>query len=527
MTQSLHNLSIAKKLGSFILCAVIGVVVLTAIFLASERTLLLEERQAAVRQTVEVAHGLLKYYNKMETDGALTRQQAQQQAMQALAGLRYSGQEYFWVNDLQPNMLMHPFNRKLEGTNLTNYQDPTGKRIFVEFVNTVKAQGAGYVFYMWPKPGNDQPVQKVSYVSGFSPWGWVVGSGVYIDNIETLFLSRLIQSSIGALLIAGLLVAIGLLITRSLTRQLGGEPRYAVQIAEKIAQGDLAITINTKTQDTSSVLFAMKKMRDNLAEIVSDVRSGTESIFVASNQIAAGNLDLSSRTEEQSSSLTQTASAMEQLTSTVRQTTDNARQAHQLASSASTEAKKGGVVVSDVVSTMASINESSHKMADIVSTIDSIAFQTNILALNAAVEAARAGEEGRGFAVVAAEVRTLAQRSAAAAREIKTLIDDSVSRIDTGSQLVDRAGTTMHDIVGSVQSVNDIIGEITAASLEQSTGIEQVNQAIIQMEQVTQQNAALVSESAAAADALKTQAKSLAELVSTFKLHASASRWSD
>ena len=317
-------------------------------------------------------------------------------------------------------------------------------------------------------------------------------------------------------------IGLGVLITRSLTRQLGGEPAYASAIASSIAAGDLTVAVDLRQGDKASMLFAMKTMRDSLADIVGQVRSGTDTIASASSQIASGNLDLSSRTEEQASSLEETASSMEELTSTVKQNADNARQANQLASSASEVAERGGAVVAQVVDTMASINESSKKIVDIIGVIDSIAFQTNILALNAAVEAARAGEKGRGFAVVASEVRTLAQRSAAAAKEIKDLIGDSVSKVDTGAKLVDHAGATMEEIVASVRNVTDIISEITAASQEQTAGIEQINVAISQMDQVTQQNASLVEEAAAAAESMQEQAAKLARVVSVFTLDATA-----
>jgi methyl-accepting chemotaxis protein len=317
-------------------------------------------------------------------------------------------------------------------------------------------------------------------------------------------------------------VGLGVVITRSLTRQLGGEPAYASDIASRIAAGDLSVDVALRQGDRSSLLFAMKSMRDSLAQIVGEVRNGTDAIASASRQIASGNLDLSSRTEEQASSLEETASSMEELTSTVQQNADNARQANGLATSASEVAGRGGAVVAQVVDTMASINDSSKKIVDIIAVIDGIAFQTNILALNAAVEAARAGEQGRGFAVVASEVRTLAQRSASAAKEIKLLIDDSVEKVDAGAKLVNRAGATMDEIVDSVRRVTGIMGEISSASLEQTEGIEQINMAISQMDQVTQQNASLVEEAAAAAESLQDQAGKLAELVSVFKLDARA-----
>lgn len=303
-----------------------------------------------------------------------------------------------------------------------------------------------------------------------------------------------------------------------LLKQLGGEPAYAADIANKISRGDLAVDVAIQAGDDASLLFAIKTMRDSLARIVGEVRSGTDTIATASSQIASGNLDLSSRTEEQASALEETASSMEELTSTVKQSADNARQANSLAMSASEVASKGGDVIAHVVETMGAINASSKKISDIIGVIDGIAFQTNILALNAAVEAARAGEQGRGFAVVASEVRNLAQRSAAAAKEIKTLIGDSVEKVDAGGKLVDQAGATMNEIVDSVRRVTDIMGEIMSAAQEQTQGIEQINEAISQMDQVTQQNAALVEEAAAASQSMQEESAKLATTVSVFNL---------
>jgi methyl-accepting chemotaxis protein len=319
-------------------------------------------------------------------------------------------------------------------------------------------------------------------------------------------------------LAVGMGVAAATVITRGLLKQLGGEPGYTARIATRIAEGDLSLAINIKPWDRGSLLTEMKQMRNSLVDIVSQVRRGTHTITTASREIAAGNSDLSSRTELQASSLEKTASAMEELTSTVKQNADNAREANQLAATASSVARKGGEVVSQVVGTMGEINSSASKIADIIGVIDGIAFQTNILALNAAVEAARAGEQGRGFAVVASEVRNLAQRSAAAAKEIKTLIGDSVEKIGRGSKLVGQAGVTMEEVVDSVKRVTDIMSDIAAASAEQSAGIEQVNLSIIEMDGMTQQNAALVEQAAASFQSLQDQAAELQRVVSIFKL---------
>jgi methyl-accepting chemotaxis protein len=332
---------------------------------------------------------------------------------------------------------------------------------------------------------------------------------------------KALETSAHRMLVAlGLLaIAVGALLAWTITRSIVRPISKAVTVARTVASGDLTSRIDVESEDeTGALLQALKEMNDSLFKIVGQVRHGTESIATASSEIASGNLDLSSRTEQQASSLEETASSMEELTSTVRQNADNARQANQLAITASDVAVKGGEVVAQVVGTMSSINDSSKKIVDIISVIDGIAFQTNILALNAAVEAARAGEQGRGFAVVATEVRSLAQRSAAAAKEIKGLISDSVEKVGAGTKLVEQAGSTMDNVVESIKRVSDIVGEISAASQEQSAGIEQVNQAITQMEQVTQQNAALVEQAAAATESLQDQASGLSGLVSTFKL---------
>lgn len=324
-----------------------------------------------------------------------------------------------------------------------------------------------------------------------------------------------------ALLIgAAVALILGSLLAWRLTVGITHPLREALSVAEAVSNGDLTMrsAMAPSQDEPGQLLAALKRMQDSLTKTVAQIRMGTDTIATASSQIASGNLDLSSRTEQQASSLEETASSMEELTSTVKQNADNSRQANQLAVAASSVAVKGGAVVSQVVNTMGSINDSAKKIVDIIGVIDGIAFQTNILALNAAVEAARAGEQGRGFAVVASEVRNLAQRSANAAKEIKALIGDSVEKVDAGSKLVAEAGTTMDEIVEGVKRVADIMAEITAASQEQSDGIEQVNQAVSQMDQVTQQNAALVEEAAAAAESLQDQARTLAQAVSVFQV---------
>ena len=329
------------------------------------------------------------------------------------------------------------------------------------------------------------------------------------DGVAMLVLT-LLAAALGSL--------VAWMITRTVKQQLGGEPSYAAGVARQIAQGDLSVRVQLAPGDTSSLLHAMEDMRAGLARVVADVRQSSESIATGASQIASGNADLSQRTEEQASNLEQTAASMEEMNATVKLNADTVRTATQLAASSSQAATGGGKIVDRVVATMEQITASSRKIEDIIGVIDSIAFQTNILALNAAVEAARAGEQGRGFAVVASEVRSLAQRSAGAAKEIKALIGESVSKVDEGSGLVSETGSAMKDIVQQAQRVADLIGEIGAATAEQADGVAQVGDAVVQLDQVTQQNAALVEESAAAAASLNAQAARLVDLVSLFKL---------
>ncbi|WP_420477009.1 methyl-accepting chemotaxis protein [Noviherbaspirillum sp. ST9] len=513
--------TIGKKLGVLAATAALGILSLIAFFVVTERALVLEERKASVRQAVEAAHNILVYNHSLAAKGVMSEDDAKRNAMATIKAFRYGDGEYFWINDMQPKMVMHPIKPDLDGKDLSQNKDPKGKLLFMEFVDTVKKSESGFVFYMWPMPGSDVDVEKVSYVKGFAPWGWVVGSGVYLDKINSMVVKRSFSFLIFAFITMGVLLVICYFVSRSITRPMG----HAIRVAQSVAAGDLSTQIEVRNRnETGQLMQALKDMNASLSRTVEQVRTGAHTIAAASGQVAAGNFDLSSRTDMQARALADTASTMKHLTDTVDQNADSARQANQLAASASEVAIKGGSVVTQVIETMGSINDSSKKIVDIIGVIDGIAFQTNILALNAAVEAARAGEQGKGFAVVATEVRNLAQRSSAAAKEIKALIGDSVEKVDIGSRLVDQAGATMDEIVASVKRVTDIMGEITAASREQSTGIDQVNRAIAEMNEVTQQNAQLVEQAAAAAESMQEEAGNLAGLINVFKFGNEAPR---
>jgi len=348
---NLGGMSIARRLILLVTSIVLGVLVFASLFLWSERALIMQERQAGVRQVVEVAHGVLSHFNALESQGKLSRAQAQQGAREAVRAMRYSGSEYYWINDMQHKMLMHAVRPELEGQDLSTFKSPAGQAIFVDFVKEVQANGAGFVPYLWPKPGHDQPVQKISYVKGFAPWGWVVGTGVYVDTVDATVWTRAVALAGGALLLALIMVGLGGVIARSILHQLGAEPAYATQITQRIAQGDLAVEIKLAADDTGSLLHGIKEMRDKFADIVRQVRQGAESVSTASAEIAQGNNDLSSRTESQASALEQTAASMTQLSTTVGLNADSASKASEMAVTASGVAERGGRVVADVVDT--------------------------------------------------------------------------------------------------------------------------------------------------------------------------------
>lgn len=513
----LRNLKINHRIWIINLLAVAGMLAILLVALNRQYADMEAMKLQEISNQVDSAEGLVKAYQAMAALGEMSEAEAKKEAAARVSAMIYGpDDDYIFIFARDGLTLAHP-SSDLRGNNMMHLEDVNGVRLVRDMIEGAIRKGSTVVPYYWNRPGSDEQVQKISYARHNAEWDWVIATGVYVDDLDQIFLDSLIALGLIALAILVGMLLVAMLIGRSIIRPLKETADAMRDISS--GEGDLTVRLNEEGRDEVSELTRHFNVFVNkIEDLVGDIKEAVASITTASREIAAGNSDLSQRTEEQASSLEETASSLEELTSAVKQNADNARQADQLSKDASRIAGEGGNKARQVVMTMEAISGSSEKIADITTLIDSIAFQTNILALNAAVEAARAGEQGRGFAVVASEVRVLAQRSAAAAKEIKGLIGKSVETVNAGSELVRETGETIEQIVSSVKRVTDLMGEISAASDEQSQGIEQVNQAVIQMDDVTQQNAALVEEAAAAAESLEEQSESLSDSVSVFKV---------
>ena len=580
-----------------------------AIYQLSElKSALEDQKRVELRHLGEVALRIVSEEYAAEQQGKTSVEQAKKNAAARIGALRYGADDYFWINDLQPRMVMHPIKPELDGRDLTDIKDPSGKHLFVEFAHVVKRDGAGFVAYEWPKPGVTEPQPKMSYVTGFQPWGWVIGTGVYVDDLhQQVWSSAKRALTVGSIII----IVIGLVTVISAQRisialkamtsamaelaagnfdvilpglgrsdEIGDiagaveafklkaiekahleseadalrrqrdadEVRYRQQAEQNLqikAAEDRAKAAEETARVVSSLAAGLKRLSSGdlayrlkaefspayqqikddfnaalsgLQETIASIVEITREVANASAEISTSTTDLSQRTEEQAASLEQTSASMEEISGTVKKNAESAEIANASASATCEIAQRGSEVVAKAVTAMARIEESSHKVSDIIGVIDEIARQTNMLALNAAVEAARAGEAGRGFAVVASEVRSLAQRSSQAAKDIKELITKSSLQVSEGVELVNGAGGSLDEIAESTKKVAAIISDITNASAEQAIGIEQVNKALTQMDEVTQQNSALVEQNAATAKTLEHQAKAMDERVAFFKL---------
>jgi len=509
-------MKVSTRLLILVGAAVLALATLGGLSLNTLHGALVNDREAQIRNMLMMGEHLVAHYYQEQQQGRLTEAQAQAAAKAALTQLNNEGKSYYWVRLPNGLNLVHP-NPKNVGK-VAQGKTVDGRADGEAYAEGLSHERIALVTAETKHPKTNLPAGKLNGVIAFAPWGWWIGTGFFTDDIEDVFWGSATRFSLFFVAALALIALLGWSVMRSISRALGADPAVAAEVTRRIAGKDLSQKVALDGADDKSLLVAISRMQDELAGTVRRIRTHAHTIAEASQQIASGNLDLSSRTESQASALEQTAAAMEELTGTVRQNADHAQRANELAQRASGAARDGGSVMTDVVRTMNAIEDSSKRIADIIGVIDGIAFQTNILALNAAVEAARAGEQGRGFAVVAGEVRSLAQRSATAASEIKALIGASVTEVGNGSRLVGQAGAAMQAIVGEISQVSTIIGEISAAGTEQTQGIDQINQAIMGMDDTTQQNAALVEEAAASAQQLQELAQELATLVAVFRL---------
>ena len=497
----MKNWKIASKLTVLVVVSIVGFLISIAFGLVELRAHLLEDRKIKTQQVVEVALGVVKRLHAEEQAGRLSATDARAQAIAAVRALRYGGDEYFFINDMNNVSVMHPIKPELEGKDLSDLKDPDGKRLFAEFTAVVKRHGKGFVDYKWPKPGKAQPVLKISYVEGFAPWGWSIGSGIYVDDVDDVFRIALFEQA--AIAVFGLLLLVGFsaFVVRSIVRPV----QSAMAIVESLAEGDLTVQAHSDARDEIGLLLRnVAKMVERLKDVITRVSAGADAVTNASDQVSSTSQSLSQSTSEQAASIEQTSAAVEQMASSIVRNKDNAKVTEDIATRVAAQAMEGGQAVADTVSAM-------HQIASKIGIIDDIAYQTNLLALNAAIEAARAGEHGKGFAVVASEVRKLAERSQVAAQEIGTLAADSV-------ELAERAGKLLEEIVPSVEKTAGLVMEIAQASEEQSSGAGQISQAVEQVSRATQHNASASEQLSATSEEMHGQAADLQAAMGFFRI---------